>query len=178
MKCEPVVFSLGEERWSCKTLISWLFEYTDTGVLFRGIVKSHLCGCRDMQELHRKCPVAWICKESSWGTMGRDYWWRASRQCNALLLPGLQFLFDTCSAALHISGVFCFSDGAGKQFVTSECNRAIAFLLLSKKVRSCWVLHPFSWESRFSEMAAEECLCLNRPLLCYEICCSAQWQAD
>lgn len=71
----------------------------------------------------------------------------------------LQFLSDTYSVSLHFSGTFCFSATAGKQFVISECNRTIAFLLLEEKVRSCWVLHPFGWESRFSGKAAEQYSC-------------------
>lgn len=83
-------------------------------------------------------------------------------QVGSTVLPPrnqLWFLSVTCSVALtFFKGVLLQQCSWKAEFVIREYSRAIDFL--NKKVRSWWVFHPSDWESRFSEMAAEQHLCL------------------
>lgn len=148
--------------WTCGFLPRWKKgEAVSFGFLFvwiyrcRCIIESYSRAVFVTVELCEICTVSCELNLSGvfLGAVGRDYWWAI-----LLLPPGSQLGFPsvTWSVALtFFTGVLLQPCSWKAEFVIREYSRATDFLFLNKKVRSCWVLCPFDWESRFSEMAAE-----------------------
>lgn len=164
MKCEPVVFSLGEKRWSRESLISWLFEYTDN--VYRSEAQSRVIFA--VKEIRKNCTENVLSPKFvrglPWGAWAEINDEEQVGNLSTLLLPprshlAIPFWHLLCCFTFFRDFLLQWRSWKA-EFVMSECNRAVAFLLLKEKVRSCWVLHPFGWESGFSEKAAEQYSCL------------------
>lgn len=127
MKCEPVVFSLGEKkRWSREL---WFLVCLSIQMQVYHS-ELHLCDCRDMWDLHS---VFWA---KFGGNCGQRLCWRASGQYSTLLLPPSQlwFLHLTCCVVLAFFRGFLLQQCSWKaEFVIREYSRAIDFAFLNKK---------------------------------------------